>query len=304
MTGARRYRDWQKTDPHLRRHPMFVRFRAELGVSTTEAHGILSGLWAFAFDFAHDGDLSRFTPADIALAIDWDGDPDVLWSALSLGFVTDGEIHHWHEWGGALFFVRKTDAERKWDERNADKQEKVSTDKTGQCVTMPQRRREKRRGVEQDQEPLSDSGESNGARNVFSDFEEWWSAYGRVGSKAEAMDLYRWWRTTGKAPRDALLAAAVGYRLHCELDGSKMQHGRTFLAKATKDKSARWPEWAHGEDHGTMDVGGNGKGDAVSSDRSVSCFVCSTPIDPDELLVAPFSAGHGYCHKKCAKVKS
>lgn len=153
MSGARRSRDWQKTDPHLRRHPMFARFKAALGVSTTEAHGVLSGIWAFAFDFAHDGDLSRFTPDDIALAIEWDGDADKLWSALSIGFISDGALHHWHEWGGALFFTRKTDAERKWDARNSDMQGKVSSDVQGSPGTKRDNAPEKRREEKRDQEP-------------------------------------------------------------------------------------------------------------------------------------------------------
>ena len=96
---------------------------------------------------------------------------------------------------------------------------------------------------------LSDSGESAGAINAA--FDEWWTAYGKVGSKAEALSLYRWWRTTGKASADDLLAAAVNYRAHCSATDCKMQHGRTFLAK----KPNRWDEWARGEEHGGMDAG-------------------------------------------------
>lgn len=91
--------------------------------------------------------------------------------------------------------------------------------------------------------------------DLKADFVEWWEAYGKVGSMAECLDLYKWWRTTGRAGREELLAAAKGYRRHCEETDCKMQHGRTFLAKATKTKSARWPEWAAGIDHGSMDPG-------------------------------------------------
>jgi DNA-binding Lrp family transcriptional regulator len=89
-----------------------------------------------------------------------------------------------------------------------------------------------------------------------SDFEEWWEASGRVGSKADAWGLYRWWRTQGGAGRDELLAAVVNYRAHCTATNCFMQHGRTFLVKPTKTQAARWPEWASGEAHGSSDVAG------------------------------------------------
>lgn len=81
------------------------------------------------------------------------------------------------------------------------------------------------------------------------DFEQWWTTFGKLGSKADARELYRWWRAHG-ADREQLLAAAVAYRAHCSATDCKMQHARTFLAK----KPDRWREWATGEDHGTMDV--------------------------------------------------
>lgn len=85
------------------------------------------------------------------------------------------------------------------------------------------------------------------------DFEAWWGAYGRVGVKAQTRDLYRWWRRQGTTS-DELLAAAVNYRRHCEATDCKMKHGSTFLAKRSKDRSAVWPEWASGEEHGSMDT--------------------------------------------------
>ncbi len=100
----------------------------------------------------------------------------------------------------------------------------------------------------------SDAAAPDGAQ-VDVDFEEWWITYGRVGSKARARDLYRWWRQRKDATRHDLLTAAQAYRAHCEASSCKMKHADTFLAKATKNRSAVWPEWASGEEHGTMDVG-------------------------------------------------
>lgn len=92
------------------------------------------------------------------------------------------------------------------------------------------------------------------ADSYADDFIEWWTAYGKVGSKADAERLYRFWRSKG-AERADLLAAAQVYRVHCERTDCKMQHARTFLAKPQKGSRARWYEWADGEEHGGMDVG-------------------------------------------------
>jgi len=84
-------------------------------------------------------------------------------------------------------------------------------------------------------------------------FEEWWAEYGRIGSKADAERLYRFWRGKGAERADLLTAARV-YRDHCAATDCKMQHARTFLAKPAKGARARWYEWADGEAHGSMDV--------------------------------------------------
>lgn len=96
---------------------------------------------------------------------------------------------------------------------------------------------------------------NSGSPQLAAEFEEWWGEYGRVGDKARAFDLYLWWRTTGGAPADDLMSAAIRYRDHCSATACLMKHGTTFLAKPAKGKSPVWPEWAAGEEHGTMDAG-------------------------------------------------
>ena len=88
------------------------------------------------------------------------------------------------------------------------------------------------------------------------DFEEWWAEYGRIGSKADAERLYRFWRDKGAERADLLTAARI-YRDHCTATDCKMQHARTFLAKPPKGARARWYEWAEGEQHGSMDARGD-----------------------------------------------
>ncbi len=88
------------------------------------------------------------------------------------------------------------------------------------------------------------------------DFTEWWAEYGRIGSKADAERLYRFWRDKGAERADLLTAARI-YRDHCTATDCKMQHARTFLAKPPKGARARWYEWAEGEQHGSMDARGD-----------------------------------------------
>jgi len=180
MTGKRRVRDWQATDPHLREHPYFKRLVRRLDVSPVMAHGLLSGLWAFGFRFAHDGDVSRFSAEDIAIAAGWEGDPDAMMDALTCsGFIENGVLHHWHEWGGRLFAERDAEAGGRWERRNRTKQEKVSGDVRGQTRTIPdnapeERRVEKKRvnpppSTEQKADPPSKSKEKITAPKV----DEW-----------------------------------------------------------------------------------------------------------------------------------
>ena len=109
-------------------------------------------------------------------------------------------------------------------------------------------------GNGEDQEPSSDSGESNALALVGEivdsagdDFERWWVAYDRIGSKADSLDCYLYWRKH-RASEDDLLIAADRYQEHCERTQTSIKHGATFLAK----RICRWREWLseeHGDGH-------------------------------------------------------
>lgn len=66
------------------------------------ARGILEGVWHLAGQHAPDGDLSRFTPAEIAEFIGWEDDAELLMRVLveTRWLDSDGQhlvIHHWRE---------------------------------------------------------------------------------------------------------------------------------------------------------------------------------------------------------------
>jgi hypothetical protein len=84
-------------------------------------------------DYAKDGYLGQYESEDIADAVLWDGDPQLLWKSLGdAGFLDrsdeplsvtdtvirfDWRLHDWDDYAGKLIERRKTDAYRKRSER-------------------------------------------------------------------------------------------------------------------------------------------------------------------------------------------
>jgi hypothetical protein len=63
-------------------HPKTLRLMEELQCSKVVAVGVLELLWHFTSTYAPRGDVGRFSPAQIAKAIGWEGDPEALIAAL------------------------------------------------------------------------------------------------------------------------------------------------------------------------------------------------------------------------------
>lgn len=108
---------WIESHQELARHPKTLRLARLLGVSVPAAIGHLQLLWWWAMDFASDGSLADFEAEEIATAVMWDGDPDVLVAALLAAKFVDGgpgayEIHDWHDYAGRLVTRRQANAER------------------------------------------------------------------------------------------------------------------------------------------------------------------------------------------------
>ena len=254
MTGQRRTRDWQKTDPHIRSHPSFRKFRAKLGISAPLAHGLLAGLFAFAFDFARDGDLSRFTPDDVAIGIEYDGDPEELWRALDGGFLKKGVINDWYEWGGAKFGDQIKDAHRKYDQYHAE-QGSSSTEEAGGNRRMPQKRREEKR--EEKEQDLKEHVQTLDLEVVPKDdgFADFYAAYPRREKRKDAARA--WKKLTVEQRRLATGVAALMTNLVAQGLGPEKKNyiplPTTFL------NGERWEDWREGAPAAWCDTGGNGK---------------------------------------------
>lgn len=124
---------WIESHQALRDHPKVARLCRLLDCSRVEAVGMLHLLWWWALDHAEDGDVSDYDALDLALAADWEGDPEVFVKGLLTcgpgrrdGFLADeGDrlvLHDWWEYAGKLVARRRQDRERKATARAAAEQ--------------------------------------------------------------------------------------------------------------------------------------------------------------------------------------
>lgn len=117
---------WIKSYQALRQHPKTRKLARRVG-GLPAAIGHLHCLWWWCIDYAPDGDLTKHTAEDIAIACEWDGKPADLIKHLSeCGFLDNGSglhVHDWDEYGGALVERRERNAQRMKDARAANVQD-------------------------------------------------------------------------------------------------------------------------------------------------------------------------------------
>ena len=122
---------WIESHQSLGGHPKTKRLARLLDITRRDAVGLMHCLWWWALDYAQDGDLTAHDPADIADAVDFEGEPKDLIEALvacgvggEAGFVENQNgsllIHDWDEYVGRLILRRKADANRKREWRKSD----------------------------------------------------------------------------------------------------------------------------------------------------------------------------------------
>lgn len=125
---------WIESHQTIGAHPKTRKAARALGIRPVHLVGHLHLLWHWALELAEDGDLSKFDAEDIAIAADWDGDPDQFVEALvdcgpgdSAGFLErDGQcgapeddrigrlvLHDWWTYAGKLVERRRQDRDRK-----------------------------------------------------------------------------------------------------------------------------------------------------------------------------------------------
>jgi hypothetical protein len=142
---------WIESHQEIAQHPKTRKLARLLNVSTPQAIGHLHLLWWWAFDYAQDGDLSRYQPEDIADAALWEGSASLFLSALlDAGFLDqpDGHpcIHDWNKHGGKLLAKRRSDADRK---RSTGVPTDVQRNSTGVPTDVQRRSQVDKRRVEE-----------------------------------------------------------------------------------------------------------------------------------------------------------
>lgn len=115
---------WLPSHQEIRDHPKTRRLTVMLDVPRAQVIGHLHCLWWWALTYADDGDLTKFDALDIALAAEWEGDPQTFVDALLAcgggggnGFLElqgdDGLLlHDWDEYGGKYVEKRRREADR------------------------------------------------------------------------------------------------------------------------------------------------------------------------------------------------
>lgn len=130
---------WFKCYADLQHHPKRWRFE-ELAGTEYGLH-YLTAWFSYVCKFAPNGDVSAFTPREIARACEWKGDAATLWGALEgAGFIDKTEngytAHDWHNENGRFI---KENTKRKQPTGNPREtlglptlQDRTRQDKTGQ----------------------------------------------------------------------------------------------------------------------------------------------------------------------------
>ena len=106
---------WIHSFQEVKDHPKTWRLARVLSIPRREAIGILHLLWWWTMDYADDGDISRFSPGDIADACLWESDDPATFVAalVSSGWIDDSEqglhVHDWDQHSGKLVSKRRAD---------------------------------------------------------------------------------------------------------------------------------------------------------------------------------------------------
>lgn len=146
---------WLESHQSLRDHPKKDRL-AELlfngsvpiDVGDYAAAGLLHYLWYWALDYAHDGDLSRFSDSQIAKGCRYHGDGmTLIQSLIEAGFLDeDRHIHDWDEYAGRLLAKRDQDRTRKkeWRVRVPSASPDADAPRDGERTDRPTNKPKKR----------------------------------------------------------------------------------------------------------------------------------------------------------------
>ena len=89
---------WIKSNVDIGDNPKFKRLSDMLKIELPHAVGLVHLLWHFCLKYAPNGDLSKFSNAEISWGAKWLKNGDELVTALqNCAFLDDKKIHDWED---------------------------------------------------------------------------------------------------------------------------------------------------------------------------------------------------------------
>jgi len=136
---------WIESHQAVSKHKKTLRAASVLKCDRHKLIGHLHELWWWAIDNLNpDGELGDLTDYEIAMAAEWDGDPEKFVAALTeAGYIDNDEecryLHDWYDYGGKLVERRIKERQRSRDRRTTAQQpadDQTTTDGTVQYSTV------------------------------------------------------------------------------------------------------------------------------------------------------------------------
>lgn len=112
---------WLESHRGIKDHPKTAELRAVMGWTLRETVGGLHLLWWWCMAYAEDGDLSRYKPSQIAIAMDvppQEGDK-LLAALVGAGWIDPTpylRIHDWWQYAGPFLRSKYKRSPNKWDD--------------------------------------------------------------------------------------------------------------------------------------------------------------------------------------------
>ena len=147
---------WIESHQELANHPKVYRLSDLLDESVPTVIGRLHLLWYWAYDYADDGDLTRYRDSEVARACMWTGEPARLIEALlEAGFLDETwQLHDWAEYQGKWQRRREAQAERQRAYRGRQSNERVTSRSRDGATNQPTNHTN-RTGLDQPDQPTA-----------------------------------------------------------------------------------------------------------------------------------------------------
>lgn len=244
---------WIESHQTLWRHPKTQKAARLAAVNLHEMIGLLHCLWWWSLDYAEDGDLDAFDPADVEAAVGWTGEMGALWGAwVQAGFIEETDagatIHDWDVYIGRLLEKRAESRHRAQVSRErartvrAPKNDSARTDTHGARSVHPYNQPTNQPTNPHAAQPENAPESPQAAAADLSDFALVEQAHGQfIGARmglAQAQTYEQWLKLTSpQAIIDALSEAARS----ANRNGGRYKYALAILNRQKEDRTLPMP---------------------------------------------------------------